>query len=97
MNLRWPASRTGKRCREIVTGHCELAARLLRRCVAVTDLASVINFMNMPRFREPDASDEMAMCVACDQTLHYEKLNEDGFCPECCAEWCEEDVKAVNE
>jgi len=52
---------------------------------------------DMPRFREPDASDEMAMCVACDQTLHYEKMDEDGYCPECRACWCEEDVKAVNE
>lgn len=52
---------------------------------------------DMPRFQPPKASDELAMCAGCDQTLHYEKLDEDGFCTECSACWCDEDMKAMNE
>jgi len=52
----------------------------------------------MDRFREPTAADEMILCAGCQRLVHYEQCHpEENFCLECCAEWCDEDVKAVNE
>ena len=52
----------------------------------------------MPRFREPDASDEKVLCEGFKRKVHYEQCFEDtNFCKECAACLCDEDVKAVNE
>jgi len=57
------------------------------------------DFLNMTldRFLEPTAADDLADCAGCQRTLHYEKLDDEFFCPECRACWCDEDVEAVNE
>jgi hypothetical protein len=37
----------------------------------------------MPRFREPQAADERAHCVKCDELVPMYSLSEDGLCEDC--------------
>lgn len=45
----------------------------------------------LDRFQPPTASDDVADCAGCDRRLHYELLNDDGFCDECAPCEVEED------
>lgn len=40
--------------------------------------------MNFSRFREPTARDDMQACVWCYTLVHYETLNRQGYCEDCC-------------
>ena len=44
--------------------------------------------VSMDRFKEPTAADNLARCQNCFALLHYEELNEWGYCKDC---WKDDD------
>lgn len=48
-----------------------------------TDDFLATKMKDMPRFKPPTASSEIAVCQGCNEPKHYTALNDRGFCQEC--------------